>query len=167
MNLNVPLAFVRADLNDATPPDPVSALPEPLTASLQAPVFEEKVVEQAYEKEMNARITAERATLDIKFPPEIENSYHPYVLKEELIQMATQFAGLDIYVTGFDPQFYSSSMGSGEYYSSQITFYGYNLKKLREITTAVEANVRKNPRIKESRTISSRYCPGGRSGNCR
>jgi HAE1 family hydrophobic/amphiphilic exporter-1 len=119
--------------------------------------FEEKVVAQDYEKEMNARITAERATLDIKFPREIENSYHPYVLKEELIQMATQFAGLDIYVTGFDPQFYSSSMGSGEYYSSQITFYGYNLKKLREITTAVEANVRKNPRIKESRTISSRY----------
>jgi len=119
--------------------------------------FEEKVVEQDYEKEMNARITAERATLDIRFPPEIENSYHPYVLKEELIQMATQFAGLNIYVTGFDPQFYSSSMGSGEYYSSQITFYGYNLKKLREITTAVEANIRKNPRIKESRTISSRY----------
>ena len=119
--------------------------------------FEDKVVEQDYAKEMNARIGGERATLDIRFPPEIENSYHPYVLKEELIQMATQFAGLDIYVTGFDPQYYSSSMGSGEYYSSQITFYGYNLKKLREITNAVEANIRKNPRIKESRTISSRY----------
>ena len=119
--------------------------------------FETKVVEQDYGKEMNAQIRIERATLDIRFPPEIENSYHPYVLKEELIQMATQFAGLDIYVTGFDPQYYSSSMGSGEYYSSQITFYGYNLKKLREITTAVEANIRKNPRIKESRTISSRY----------
>ena len=119
--------------------------------------FEEKVVAQDYEKEMNARINPERATLDIRFPYEVENSYRPYVLKEELIQMATQFAGLDIYVTGFDPQFYSSSMGSGEYYSSQIAFYGYNLKKLKEITSSLETNLKKNPRIKESRTISSRY----------
>ena len=121
--------------------------------------FEEKVLEQDYDKEMNARIYAEpaRAVLDIRFPPDIENSYRPYVLKEELIQLATQFAGLDIYVTGFDPQFYSSSMGTGEYYSSRITFYGYNLKKLRDITSSLETTIKKNPRIKETRTISSRY----------
>jgi HAE1 family hydrophobic/amphiphilic exporter-1 len=119
--------------------------------------FEEKVVAQDYEKEMNVQIVPESAYALIEFPSEIERSYRPYALKEELIQLATQFAGIDISVSGFDPQYYSSSMGAGTYYSSQIKFYGYNLKKLKEITADLEKTLRRNPRIKEVRTISSRY----------
>jgi hydrophobic/amphiphilic exporter-1 (mainly G- bacteria), HAE1 family len=119
--------------------------------------FEDKVLEAAYPKEMNAYISAESANLTISFPPDIENSYRPYVLKEELIQLATQFAGVNIYVQGFDPQFYSSSMGTGTYLSSRIKFYGYNLKKLKEITSALEKTLKNNPRIKEVQTVSSRY----------
>ncbi len=112
---------------------------------------------QDYAKEMNVHIAAESADANIGFPPEIEKSYRPYALKEELIQLATQFAGLDISVSGFDPQWYSSSMGAGTYYSSQIKFFGYNLKKLKEITADLEKTLRRNPRIKEVRTVSSRY----------
>ena len=119
--------------------------------------FETKVMEQSYAKDMNSDITAESAFVRIGFPPEIERSYRPYALKEELIQLATQFAGLDISVSGFDPQYYASSMGSGTFYSSQIKFYGYNLKKLREITDDLEKTLKRNPRIKEVRTVSSRY----------
>ena len=96
--------------------------------------FEEKVMAQDYEKEMNVRIVPENAQAIIGFPPAIEKSYRPYALKEELIQLATQFAGIDISVSGFDPQYYASSMGAGTYYSSRIKFYGYNLRKLKEIT---------------------------------
>jgi HAE1 family hydrophobic/amphiphilic exporter-1 len=112
---------------------------------------------QDYGKEMNVRIVAENAQAIIGFPPEIEKSYRPYALKEELIQLATQFAGIDISVSGFDPQWYSSSMGAGTYYSSRIKFFGYNLKKLKEITADLEKTLRRNPRIKEVRTVSSRY----------
>lgn len=119
--------------------------------------FEDKVLEQDYPKEMNVRILAENAQAIIGFPPEIERSYRPYVLKEELIQLATQFAGIDVSVSGFDPQWYSSSMGTGTYYSSRIKFLGYNLKKLREIAADLEGTLRRNPRIKEVRTVSSRY----------
>ncbi len=119
--------------------------------------FEDKVMEQDYPKEMNVRIMTENAQAIIGFPPEIERSYRPYVLKEELIQLATQFAGIDISVSGFDPQWYSSSMGAGTYYSSRIKFLGYNLKKLREIAADLERTLRRNPRIKEVRTVSSRY----------
>jgi len=119
--------------------------------------FEEKVVAQDYGKEMNVRVVPENAQAIIGFPPEIEKSYRPYALKEELIQLATQFAGIDISVSGFDPQYYSSSMGAGTYYSSRIKFYGYNLKKLKEITADLEKTLRRNPRIKEVRTVSSRY----------
>jgi HAE1 family hydrophobic/amphiphilic exporter-1 len=119
--------------------------------------FETKVMEQPYAKEMNTDIMAESASLRIGFPPDIESSYRPYALKEELIQLATQFAGVDISVYGFDPQGYYSSMGAGTYYSSQIKFYGYNLKKLKEITADLESSLKRNPRIKEVRTVSSRY----------
>jgi HAE1 family hydrophobic/amphiphilic exporter-1 len=119
--------------------------------------FEDKVMAQDYAKEMNVRVLPENAQAIIGFPPEIERSYRPYALKEELIQLATQFAGIDIGVSGFDPQYYSSSMGAGTYYSSRIKFFGYNLKKLKEITADLEKTLRRNPRIKEVRTISSRY----------
>ncbi|MDH4197112.1 MAG: efflux RND transporter permease subunit, partial [Candidatus Aminicenantes bacterium] len=119
--------------------------------------FEDKVLEADYPKEMNASIQTERATLSITFPPEVEFSYRPYVMKEELIQLATQFAGLTISVYGFDPQGYSSSMSAGIYMSSRIKFFGYNLKKLRDIALDLEKTLKRNPRIKEVRTSHSRY----------
>jgi len=119
--------------------------------------FEDKVLESDYEKQMEARISPDNASIWIGFPPEIENSYRPYVLKEELIQLATQFAGVNISVSGFDPQYYSSSMGVGNYYGSHIKFFGYNLKKLKEMTVELEKTLKKNPRIKEVRIISGGY----------
>jgi HAE1 family hydrophobic/amphiphilic exporter-1 len=119
--------------------------------------FEEKVLASDYPKDMNAYVSAESANLIIGFPSEIENSFRPFALKEELIQLATQFAGVDISISGFDPQWYASGMGTGTYLSSYIKFYGYNLKKLKEITGELEKTLVKNPRIKEVRTVSSRY----------
>ena len=119
--------------------------------------FEDKVLAVDYPKEMNAVIMSERATLSITFPPEVEFSYRPYAMKEDLIQLATQFAGLNIGVYGFDPQGYSSSMSAGTYLSSRIKFFGYNLKKLRDIAVDLEKTLKRNPRIKEVRTSHSRF----------
>ena len=119
--------------------------------------FEERVLEADYEKEMNASVRAESASILISFPARIERSYRPYVLKEKLIQLATQFAGISIGIFGFDPQGYYSSMGTGTYYDSQIKFFGYNLKKLKLITSELEQRLKRNPRIKDVKIISSRY----------
>jgi len=119
--------------------------------------FEALVMEKDYEKEMNSRISSENAYVEISFPPEVEFSFRPYALKEELIQLATQFAGLSIGIYGFDPQGYYSSFGTGTFYDSYIKFYGYNLKKLKDITGELEQRLKRNPRIKETRIISSRY----------
>ncbi|MFQ6038998.1 MAG: efflux RND transporter permease subunit, partial [Candidatus Aminicenantales bacterium] len=119
--------------------------------------FEEKVLQKPYEKEINTMVTPEFAWVFIRFPPEVEYSYRPYVLKEELIQLATNFAGISVSVSGFDPQGYYSSMGPTTYYDSRIKFFGYNLKKLREITSSLEQTLKRNPRIKEVRITSGRY----------
>jgi HAE1 family hydrophobic/amphiphilic exporter-1 len=119
--------------------------------------FEEKVLEGEYEKKMEARIFQEFGYLFITFPPHVEYSNIPYILKEELILLATNFAGISVGVYGFDPQYYSSSYGTFTYYDQRIKFYGYNMKKLREITSALERTLQRNPRIKEVITVSSRY----------
>jgi HAE1 family hydrophobic/amphiphilic exporter-1 len=120
--------------------------------------FEAKVLEADYEKEMNTSVSAENAQIIITFPPKIEYSYRPYLLKEQLIQLATQFAGINIYIYGFDPQgYYSSGLGSATYYESNIKFYGYNLKKLGEITSELVQTLKRNPRIKDWKITSSRY----------
>jgi len=119
--------------------------------------FEEKVLEKPYEKEMNTTVTPERAYIEITFPPEIENSYRPYVLKEELISLATNFAGVGIGIYGFDPQGYYSSLYTGTYYGSRIKILGYNFKKLNEITSSLEKTLKRNPRIKEVKIVSDKY----------
>jgi HAE1 family hydrophobic/amphiphilic exporter-1 len=119
--------------------------------------FEDKVLEKTYEYEMNSTIMNDRSVVRIKFPPEIEYSYRPYILKEELIQLATNFAGINISIYGFDPQGYYSRVSSGPSLGSDIKFYGYNLKKLKDITANLERTLKKNPRIKEVRISSSRY----------
>jgi HAE1 family hydrophobic/amphiphilic exporter-1 len=119
--------------------------------------FEAKVMESDYEKEMNSSVYPENAYIMITFPPAIEFSFRPYVLKEELIQLATQFAGISVYVSGFDPQGYYSGFGTGTFYDSYIKFFGYNLKKLTDITTELERRLKQNPRVKETRITSSRW----------
>lgn len=118
--------------------------------------FEEKVMEKDYEKELNTSVMSERGFLEVSFPTQIEMSYRPYLLKEELIQLATNFAGINVSISGFDPQGYYSGFGGGPMYDSRIKFFGYNLKKLRDITSRLELSLKRNPRIKDVKIISSR-----------
>lgn len=119
--------------------------------------FEAKVLESDVEKELNARVQPEDAYLSISFPAAVENSSRPYALKEELIRLATRFAGVSIGIYGFNPQGYHSSLEAGTFYDSRIKFTGYNLKKLKDITAELERALRRNPRTKDVRTTSSRF----------
>ncbi len=119
--------------------------------------FEERVAASGIPCETNADIYAEHGALQISFDAGTEFSYKPYALKEELIGFATQFAGLDISVSGFDPQGYYSSMGTGTYYNSRIKLFGYNLRKLRDIANDLEKTLKRNPRVKDVRRDTSRY----------
>ncbi|MFW6140646.1 MAG: efflux RND transporter permease subunit [Acidobacteriota bacterium] len=119
--------------------------------------FEQKILEKNYEKKADTTVTADMAYIIVTFPLEIETSYHPYVLKEELIQHATNYAGVGIGIYGFDPQSYTTSIGSYNFLGSRIKFFGYNLKKLNNITSNLEEMLKRNPRIKETQITSSRY----------
>ncbi|MBC7363486.1 MAG: efflux RND transporter permease subunit [Candidatus Aminicenantes bacterium] len=119
--------------------------------------FEEKALAYPCPKQVEAQVLSERGLLNITFPPQIERSAHPYILKDELIRLATNFAGVSIGVYGFDPQGYYSSMSAGRFLDSYIRLYGYNLKKLQEIAEDLQIRLRKNPRVGEIKAITSQY----------
>lgn len=123
--------------------------------------FEERVLSKDYPKEINTYVFPEEAYMMITFPKNIEQSPAPYILKEELINLATNFAGIGIGVYGFDPQGYYSSPYTGSFLPYRIKFLGYNFNKLKEITDNVERTLLKNPRIKEVKTVSSKGYWGG------
>jgi len=119
--------------------------------------FEEKALAYPCEKTINAQVFRERGYIDITFPLQVERSAHPYILKDELIRLATNFAGVSIGIFGFDPQGYYSSMTAGRYLDSYIRIYGYNLKKLKDIALDLETRLRKNPRVGEIKSITGQY----------
>jgi len=118
--------------------------------------FEDKALTYPCEKTIDTWVSQEAAYISITFPTEIEYSAHPYILKDELIRLATNFAGVSVGVSGFDPQGYYSSMSAGRYYDSMINFYGYNLKKLQDIAADLETRLRKNPRIGDIKSITGK-----------
>jgi len=118
--------------------------------------FERRVLEKNFEKEIKTNIFSEVGYLDITFSPRIENSNYPYLLKEELIQLATNLAGIGMYIGGLESQPYYSSLGAETWYDSRIRFYGYNMKKLKEITNDFKQSLERNSRIKEVHIVSSR-----------
>lgn len=119
--------------------------------------FEEKALAYPCEKTINAQVFRERGYINITFPLQVERSAHPYILKDELIRLATNFAGVSIGIYGFDPQGYTSSMSAGRYLDSAIRIYGYNLKKLQDIASDLEIRLRKNPRVGEIKSITGQY----------
>ncbi len=127
------------------------------TTDAVARKFEAKVLESDLKKEIYARIQPEDAYLTISFPAAVEHSSRPYSLREELLRLAARFAGVGVGIYGFDPHGYHSSLEAGRFHDSKIRFTGYNLKKLKDITAGVERALGRNHRIKDVRTVSSRF----------
>jgi hydrophobic/amphiphilic exporter-1 (mainly G- bacteria), HAE1 family len=116
--------------------------------------FEDKVLEADLAKEIHTYVLPERASAAIAFPPDVERSSRPLALKEQLIQLAAQLAGIDCGITGFDLRGYSSSLGTDTQYGSAINLFGYNLKTLKQISSELARTLVRNPKIKDFRIFS-------------
>jgi HAE1 family hydrophobic/amphiphilic exporter-1 len=112
--------------------------------------FEKIAVDKPYAKEVNTTIAPRSALMEVTFPPEIEASAYPLQLKQELVGIATNLAGVGVYVMGFDqePYFYNPDTGSHLPYDIRIS--GYNLEKLMEYTGEVKNTLLRHKRIKEA-----------------
>ncbi len=99
---------------------------------------------------------AENAIIRIEFPEEIQSSLFPYLLKEKLIAIASQHAGISISIYGFGESYYRGGFSS-PYYNSQIKVLGYNYDRLKQITQDIAAKAKGSARVKDVTFSSSRY----------
>ncbi len=126
--------------------------------------FEKIAVSKPYEKEVKTRILERNAQMEVTFPEKIEFSAYPYILKQELISLATNMAGIGIGVSGFDPQGYYYSPETGSWLPYSITIKGYNFEKLLEIADNLKKALLTNRRIQEVEIITqSRFYWGSKS----
>ncbi|MCP5051316.1 MAG: efflux RND transporter permease subunit [bacterium] len=88
--------------------------------------------------------------MEIEFPPEIEASGFPVQLKQELVGVATNLAGVGIRVVGFDQEPYYYSPDTGSHLPFNIHVSGYNYEKLMNFSNTLKRSLLDHKRIKEA-----------------
>ncbi len=112
--------------------------------------FEEYVLGLPDIERLEVRVTSNNGTMFVEFPPELEATAYPLVVKEELIGIATRYAGLQVSVGGFDDNYYASGFGRAFTMSSRIKLYGYNYEELGEIGTNIAEMAKRSARVQEA-----------------
>jgi HAE1 family hydrophobic/amphiphilic exporter-1 len=113
--------------------------------------------------ELSVDVGSNRASLIVTFPDEIETTAYPLLVKDEMVGMATRYAGVSINVSGFDQDpYYSSGLNYGPSYNSGIHIFGYNYDELGRIGEAIVRVAQRHPRVEEA-TVTAGASRFGRS----
>jgi len=101
--------------------------------------------------ELAVDVNRNRASLIVTFPDELETTAYPLLVKDEMVGMATRYAGVSINVSGFDQDpYYSSGLNYGPSYNSGIHIFGYNYDELGRIGEAIVSIAQRHPRVEEA-----------------
>jgi hydrophobic/amphiphilic exporter-1 (mainly G- bacteria), HAE1 family len=111
--------------------------------------FERAALAKPYLKQVKTRINGNQAQMEVSFPRPVELSAQPYVLKQELISLATNIAGAGISVSGFDPEGYYYSPSTGSYLPYSIQLRGYDFDRLLELAGGLKHTLLMHRRIQE------------------
>ncbi|MCH8128060.1 efflux RND transporter permease subunit [candidate division KSB1 bacterium] len=118
-----------------------------------AHVFEDKVVGLEGIKRVTTNVFPERVKIRIDFLKSQQMTAYPLILKEQLMVLASRFAGIGISVYGFGPGFYSGLGGSAPNFRIQVL--GYNFAEVRKIAEDLGSKLQRNARIREINTSGS------------
>ncbi len=111
--------------------------------------FEGVALEKTYPKEVNTQIWSTGAYMSVSFPKEIENTALPVQMKQEMVGIATNLAGIGVGVRGFDqePYYYNPDTGSSMPYNVHIK--GYNYERLMKLSYDLRNTLLSHRRIKD------------------
>jgi len=111
--------------------------------------FENLALKKTYKKEITTQIYPGAAHMEIIFPEEVEFSAFPLQLKQELVGLATNLAGIGVYVMGFDPEPYAYNPDTGSFLPYSIQVKGYHFEKLLEYSNEIKKSLLNHRRIKD------------------
>jgi HAE1 family hydrophobic/amphiphilic exporter-1 len=112
--------------------------------------FENVALSKNYKKEINTSIYPRQAHMTITFPPEVEATAYPVQLKQELVGVATNLAGVGVMVSGFDQEPYYYSPDTGSHLPFSIRLSGYNFERLLSFSGRLKQSLLDHKRIKEA-----------------
>lgn len=87
-----------------------------------------------------------RGSILVTFKKEVENTYFPIMLKQQVIGKANNFGGANWSVYGIDDQGFNNNIGSF-YKSQRIVLTGYNYDQLYNFCKMTVAELSKNARV--------------------
>lgn len=116
--------------------------------------FEDYVLGLDNVERVEVRVGDNSGFLTVKFPPEIEATAYPLIVKDELMGIATRYAGLRVSVSGFDQNNYWSGGGGISWMNSRIRLFGYNYEELGRIGAEIARVAERSARVRESRVTA-------------
>ncbi|NKB88261.1 MAG: MMPL family transporter [Acidobacteria bacterium] len=119
--------------------------------------FEEYVLGLPDIERVELIVNNNRGTMQVKFPAEMEVTQYPLVVKDEIITIASRYAGLRVSVFGFDQNGYSSGFSGSSWMSSRIKLYGYNYEQLGLIGEEVARIARRSARVRDSQVTAGGF----------
>jgi hydrophobic/amphiphilic exporter-1 (mainly G- bacteria), HAE1 family len=114
--------------------------------------FEERLAQMPEVDRFVTTVTAQSGFIRVTFPPDIEQTYIPVAIKDQLYQYSLGYGGADVRVQGFGPSFYGGS-GSPPTYSLKIL--GYNYERVREIAEDLATRLQRYTRVRDVDTNSA------------
>lgn len=112
--------------------------------------FEEYALGLDGVERLELRVTDYRGSLEVRFTPESTGTAYPLVVKDEMIGLATRYAGLQIGVFGIDQNGYFSGWRGGGSLNSRIHLYGYDYERLGQIGEEIGRMARRSARVQET-----------------
>ncbi len=109
--------------------------------------FENLVLKKPYQKKVDTTILKNMAFMEVSFPEKVEFSPYPYLLKRELVSLATNFSGIAISISGFDLKSYNYLPGGISNLPYSLEIRGYDLERLNRITQGIKRELLLNGRV--------------------
>ena len=115
--------------------------------------FEKIALEEKKGQRVGTFVYPEFAYVRILFPRALRKTAYPLILKEKLINAASQIAGASVGVFGFGEGFFTGGGSGGSMY--RIKVLGYNYNKVKEIAEALAKRLKRYNRVKDINTNAS------------
>jgi HAE1 family hydrophobic/amphiphilic exporter-1 len=109
--------------------------------------FEEHALSEKGVTKVKTNIWPGGGYMRVEFTREAAKSFIPYMVKEKLIQLATNFAGFRVSVWGYGMGF-SSGFGSGTISNYRLELKGYNYQELERIARKIKNLLTKHRRVR-------------------
>ncbi|NOZ12679.1 MAG: efflux RND transporter permease subunit [Acidobacteria bacterium] len=112
--------------------------------------FERRLVGRPGVRDVVLSVYRTSGTIRITFTPAAEKTALPFQVKQEMIAVASQLAGIRVGVYGLNQDNYASSPGGGiQWMNSSITLTGYSYDKVKEVAEALKRRVLKERRVRK------------------